>query len=133
MRRAALCLLLACSGEPVRATSDRGTPPVTTAVPTEAAPTTTPTAGAPLDRPRSIVDYKLTARLDPAAHTIKGAGALTWTNTSSRSVSELYFHLYLNAFNNQRSVFLREPLCPVLGGNAATDWRALDLKQLVFH
>ncbi|MBK6691760.1 MAG: M1 family metallopeptidase [Myxococcales bacterium] len=133
MRRAALCLLLACSGEPVRATSDRGTPPVTTAVPTEAAPTTTPTAGAPLDRPRSIVDYKLTARLDPAAHTIKGAGSLTWTNTSARSVSELYFHLYLNAFKNQRSVFLREPLGPGRGGNAVTDWGAIDVKKLVLR
>ena len=34
----------------------------------------------------------------------------SWTNTSRVPVSEIWLHLYLNAFKNQRSVFLREPV-----------------------
>lgn len=36
-----------------------------------------------------------------------GSGTLTWRNPSREAVTELYLHLYLNAFRNTASTFLR--------------------------
>jgi hypothetical protein len=55
-----------------------------------------------------IVRYKMSARLDPATKTIKGHYTLTWRNHTEESIPDLYFHLYLNAFKNADSTFLRE-------------------------
>ena len=55
-----------------------------------------------------VADYTLTATLDPEAHTVVGAGVIHWRNTSREPVRELWLHLYLNAFKNERSAFLRE-------------------------
>ena len=55
-----------------------------------------------------VADYTLRATLDPAAHTVHGEGTIHWRNTSTRPVRELWLHLYLNAFKNERSAFLRE-------------------------
>jgi hypothetical protein len=55
-----------------------------------------------------VADYTLTATLDPEAHTVVGAGVIHWRNTSREPVHELWLHLYLNAFKNERSAFLRE-------------------------
>ena len=60
-----------------------------------------------LEHPRAVASYTLEAILDPKAHTIDGQGVLTWTNTSSEAVTELWFHLYLNAFKNDETLFLR--------------------------
>ena len=60
-----------------------------------------------LDRPRTVASYTLAATLDPEAHTVDGEGVLTWTNTSREAVTELWFHLYLNAFRNDETHFLR--------------------------
>ncbi len=55
-----------------------------------------------------IVRYKMTARLDPETKTIKGHYTLTWWNHTEDSIPDLYFHLYLNAFKNVDSTFIRE-------------------------
>ena len=55
-----------------------------------------------------IVRYKMSARLDPATKTVKGHYTLTWWNHTEESVPDLYFHLYLNAFKNVDSTFVRE-------------------------
>src|SRR4051812_4283017 len=60
--------------------------------------------------PQRVVDYTLRATLDPAVHTLHGEGTIAWTNVSTRPVSELWMHLYLNAFKNQSSVFMRAPV-----------------------
>jgi len=59
--------------------------------------------------PRSprIANYTLEARLDGVRHTLGGSGKLTWTNTGREAVDMLPFHLYLNAFKNESSVFMR--------------------------
>ncbi|HSO00579.1 MAG TPA: hypothetical protein VLS89_19940, partial [Candidatus Nanopelagicales bacterium] len=54
-----------------------------------------------------VASYTLRARLDPVAHVVHGEGALTWRNTSRVPQQDLYIHLYLNAFESERSVFLR--------------------------
>ncbi|MDB4973403.1 MAG: metallopeptidase [Myxococcaceae bacterium] len=52
--------------------------------------------------------YELTAKLDPALHRVEGTARITFTNTSEAVLEELVFHLYLNAFRDRESVFMRE-------------------------
>lgn len=83
------------------------------------------------ERAESVASYTLRARLDPALHTVHGEGTITWKNTSSKAVTELWMHLYLNAFKNQRSVFLRQPLGGFRGSTIPRDWGTIDVKRLV--
>ncbi|MET0414203.1 MAG: M1 family metallopeptidase, partial [Polyangiaceae bacterium] len=52
--------------------------------------------------------YELTARLDAAKKQVQGAARITFTNTSRVPLDALLFHLYLNAFRDDDSVFMRE-------------------------
>ncbi len=62
--------------------------------------------GAPLsDR---VVDYAIEARLDPITGTLDGREQLTWRNRSREPQRTLWFHLYWNAFANERSAFLSQ-------------------------
>jgi hypothetical protein len=75
-------------------------------------------AAAPPRAPR-IASYRIDAAYDGAAHTITGRETLTWRNTTKESAADLYFHLYLNAFANSRSSFVREL------GEAWVEWLQL--------
>jgi len=55
-----------------------------------------------------IVRYQMSARYDPATRRIAGHYHLTWWNHTEDSIPDLYFHMYLNAFKNMDSTFLRE-------------------------
>ena len=55
-----------------------------------------------------IADYDIDVRLDTEAKTLRGRERLTWRNPSADAVGELWFHLYLNAFKNNKSTFFRE-------------------------
>lgn len=55
-----------------------------------------------------IVRYKMSARFDPTTKTIKGHYRLTWWNHTEDAISDLFFHLYYNAFKNIDSTFMRE-------------------------
>lgn len=66
-----------------------------------------------------IANYRIQATYDPTAHTVSGHEVLTWRNTTSENAPELYFHLYLNAFANNRSSFIRE------AGEFWADWLEL--------
>ena len=54
-----------------------------------------------------IANYKIDARLDATTHQITATQTLTWTNTGASAVDTLPFHLYLNAFKNESTVFMR--------------------------
>lgn len=60
-----------------------------------------------LDQP-SAQHYAIEARLEPSRRAVRGKLRLTFRNHASRALGELYFHLYLNAFRDERSVFMRE-------------------------
>jgi Peptidase family M1 domain len=55
-----------------------------------------------------IASYRINCRLDTEKKTVEGTEVLTWKNTTSRPADTLQFHLYLNAFRNTRSTFMRE-------------------------
>ena len=58
--------------------------------------------------PDPIVRYTIDARLDPTAKTVAGHEIIVWRNHSSDAVPDLQFHLYLNAFKNSYTTFMRE-------------------------
>ncbi len=53
-------------------------------------------------------NYSIDARLDPASRTIAGSEVITWRNITSRTATDLQFHLYWNAWKNTRSTFIHE-------------------------
>ena len=55
-----------------------------------------------------VVTYSIDVSLDSATHKLTGMEQVTWRNPSSDQVTELRLHLYLNAFRNSRSTFMRE-------------------------
>jgi len=55
-----------------------------------------------------VASYQLSARLDEKRHLVRGSGTIRFENSSTAKLSELYFHLYLNAFSNSETLFLRE-------------------------
>ncbi len=54
-----------------------------------------------------IADYTLDARLDAGEHTIDGTATVTWRNATSRTVTTLPFHLYMNAFRAEDTAWMR--------------------------
>lgn len=54
-----------------------------------------------------VASYRLEARLDENEHTVTATGTIEWTNPSPKPTSELYFHLYLNAFSDAETLFQR--------------------------
>ncbi|HVJ94427.1 MAG TPA: M1 family metallopeptidase, partial [Labilithrix sp.] len=112
----AAAILLAADGTPALA----GPPAATDAAPD------VPMA----EKAARVASYTLHAKLDPTLHTVHGAGTITWTNASSKAVHELWLHLYLNAFKNQSSVFMRAPIGGFRGSHVPRDWGAIDLRKL---
>ncbi len=53
-------------------------------------------------------NYRLEARLDPEAKILDGQMVLVWRNLQDQPTSELWFHLYWNAWRNNRSTWLLE-------------------------
>jgi hypothetical protein len=52
--------------------------------------------------------YTIEVRLDPAQKTLHGREVLSWRNVAGADAAELRFHLYWNAWKNNRSTWLRE-------------------------
>jgi len=55
-----------------------------------------------------LANYQIDVTLDPVSKKINGRETLTWRNPSNDVIRELRFHLYLNAFRNEQSTFMRE-------------------------
>lgn len=53
-------------------------------------------------------DYNINARLDTLEHAVVGTEIVTWHNNSLSPALEIYFHLYLNAFSNSMTTFMKE-------------------------
>jgi hypothetical protein len=58
--------------------------------------------------PQRVANYEIQAQLDPQTHQIKGVQTLHWRNRSAQAISTVYLHLYLNAFANANSTYMRE-------------------------
>jgi len=52
--------------------------------------------------------YDISVSLDPVTHMLSGSEDIEWRNTTGTPCPDLYFHLYLNAFANNHSTFMKE-------------------------
>ena len=74
------------------------------------------------------VRYDLDARLDPDLHVVHGSGTIAWRSDAKVPVQNLRFHLYLNAFRDPKSTFLRgRPTGPKGSGWSATHPGSIDV------
>lgn len=55
-----------------------------------------------------VANYKMQVSLSPETKEITGHQRLTWKNPSPDTIYELHYHLYLNAFKNSESTFMKE-------------------------
>ena len=86
--------------------------------------------GGPPRTPR-LANYKLEATLDAERHTIAGTETLVWTNGGQSPVDSLPFHLYLNAFKNEATRFMRSSNGEIRGAKASeTSWGWIHVESL---
>jgi len=78
-------------------------------------------------------NYQIQVTYDPAAKQIKGREILNWINISQDRIQTLQFHLYMNAFKNNRSTFARERYghTGILGEKNAWGWINIDSLKIV--
>ena len=82
----------------------------------------------------SIVEYRIKASLSPREKIVIGDEVLTWLNTGDSPVSELHFHLYLNAFKNNRSTFMKESGGSNRGFTADEDrWGFINISRIAIQ
>ncbi|MGD0038621.1 MAG: M1 family peptidase, partial [Bacteroidota bacterium] len=55
-----------------------------------------------------IANYAISVSLDANKKKLQGKETLVWRNDSKERIQEIQFHLYLNAFKNAQSTFMRE-------------------------
>jgi hypothetical protein len=68
------------------------------------------------------VDYRIEARLDAETHKLMGRETITWVNRTEDHVSDLAFHLYLNAFSGNQSTHLAETKGRLRGRKLKNEW-----------
>ncbi|WP_042171054.1 M1 family metallopeptidase [Paenibacillus gorillae] len=92
--------------------------PAAKAVPQSVPTSAKPSAAAPAapDIPEAkpqalskrVVEYHINVALQNDSRSLYGEQTVTWTNPGKKTVSELYFHLYPNAFLNDKTTFMKE-------------------------
>jgi len=79
--------------------------------------------------PEAVASYTLRASLDPTKHTLHGEGRIVWKNASRVPVSELWLHLYLNGFKNEKTLFHRVPLDGFRGTESVAGFGHITVKR----
>jgi hypothetical protein len=78
-----------------------------------------------------IANYKIWAKLDTKKKGVEGREILHWTNTSEDEIKELQFHLYMNAFKNSMSTFMKESSGRHRGFKLmAAQWGWIEIKSI---
>lgn len=62
------------------------------------------------DEPLSprLANYHIDVSLDTKTKKLTGSEIITWTNKSDDYIPDIRFHMYLNAFKNEQSTFMKE-------------------------
>jgi len=83
------------------------------------------------ERSDRVARYELDAWLDHGARSVQGKGRITWRNTSEDLILELQLHLYMNAFKNDQTTFMKESKGQHRGhGKKEGEWGWIDLLSL---
>jgi len=78
-------------------------------------------------------NYTIDASLEPARRTITGRELITWRNISTKTATELQFHLYWNAWRDNRSTWMREASLAANRNPASPreqDWGRIDVTSI---
>ena len=62
----------------------------------------------PVSLSKRVAEYHIDVSLQEDAHMLQGEQSVTWTNPGKQPVSDMYFHLYPNAFRSKNPTFMRE-------------------------
>ncbi|MEO6601993.1 MAG: M1 family metallopeptidase [Polyangiaceae bacterium] len=81
-------------------------------------------------RANKVASYQIDAKFDAERHRIQGRETIRFVNASRSPVNELWFHLYLNAFKNDKTLFLRSPFGAGRSGGKALEYGYVDVKKL---
>ena len=82
-------------------------------------------------RATHVADYDMRVRLDPEAKTLDAQQRIVWRNPAPEPVGELWFHLYLNAFKNSESSFVKESGGQLRGDRMPEDgWGWVDVVSI---
>jgi hypothetical protein len=87
-------------------------------------------AEAPRQHAERVASYTLSAKLDAEQHQVSGRGTIELVNFTNVALGELWLHLYLNAFKNDESLFLRSPFGAGRSGQHGSKWGYIDVKRL---
>ena len=79
-------------------------------------------AGGPPAQARGRADYVIEARVEDETKRLEGSLQVRWTNGTDQPTSELWFHLYHNAFSNNRSTHLEETGGELRGHELTEGW-----------
>lgn len=90
-----------------------------------------PTRPSALERPLRVASYTLAARLEAGEHRVVSHGTISLFNYTESTLREIYLHLYMNAFKNDESLFLRSPFGAGRSGQHGDKWGYIDVKRLV--
>lgn len=74
--------------------------------------------------------YTLRVRLDEKSHALQGSGKIRFESTPDAPTQELWFHLFLNAFKSDRTLFLRGPSSGGRSGGLQGQPGHIELKSL---
>lgn len=80
---------------------------------------------------KHISSYDIKAHFDAGRKLLSGSEVLTWLNDSPDTVAALRFHLYMNAFKNEKSTFMKESGGQLRGDyNKKKEWGWADIKRM---
>ena len=57
---------------------------------------------------KRVVEYHISVKLLEQTRQLSGEQTVTWTNPGKKPVTDLYFHLYPNAFRSSKTTFMKE-------------------------
>jgi hypothetical protein len=83
------------------------------------------------------LQYEIWVNFDPAHKMLLGRETISWTNTSRDTIPDFWFHLYWNAFKNEKSALMEEarrdePSGTFHGDTAVRDgdWGWIDVERI---
>ena len=94
-----------------------------------AAPAAAQSAAGPARSLRNA-NYTIDVRLDPERHVLDATERIVWRNVTTAATSELRFHLYWNAWLNEKSTWLRERALTSPVSPPGTSGGAIDITSL---
>ena len=93
-----------------------------------------PAAASPARVSTRNANYSIDVELDPATRTLQGREVLTWRNITTQPATELQFHLYYNAWTNDRSTWMGERALSPWGRDQSAprrgDWGWIDVTAI---